>query len=43
MYRLTGLPAGQFKLKAWIDDKVSFEQPVDLKPGATARVNFPGP
>lgn len=43
VYRLTGLPAGQFKLKAWIDDKVSFEQPVDLKPGATARVNFPGP
>lgn len=43
VYRLTGLPAGQFKLKAWIDDKVSFEQPVDLKPGATARVNFPSP
>ena len=43
VYRLTGLPAGQFKLKAWIDDKISFEQPVDLKQGATARVNFPGP
>lgn len=43
VYRLTGLPAGQFKLKAWVDDKISYEQPVDLKPGATARVNFPGP
>lgn len=43
VFRLTGLPTGQFKLKAWIDDKISYEQPVDLKPGATARVNFPGP
>ena len=43
VYRLTGLPAGQFKLKAWVDDKISFEQPVELKPAATARVNFPGP
>ena len=43
VFRLTGLPAGQFKLKAWIDDKISYEQPVDLKSGATARVNFPGP
>ncbi len=42
VYRLTGLPAGQFKLKAWIDDKISFEQPVELKPGAASRVNFPG-
>lgn len=42
VYRLTGLPAGPFKLKAWIDEKNSFEQPVDLEPGTTARVNFPG-
>ncbi|MEN9575568.1 MAG: hypothetical protein RL514_3423 [Verrucomicrobiota bacterium] len=42
-YRLTGLPAGQFKLKAWVDDKLTHEQPVDLKPGVTTRVNFPGP
>ena len=40
-YRLTGLPAGQFKLKAWIDEKLVHEQPVDLKAGETARVNFP--
>ncbi len=43
VYQLTGLPAGQFKLKAWVDDKVTYEQPVDLKPGAAVRVNFPGP
>ena len=42
-YRLTGLPPGQFKLKAWVDDKLTHEQPVDLKPGVTTRVNFPGP
>lgn len=43
VYRLTGLPTGQFKLKAWVDDKLTYEQPVDLKPGAAVRVNFPGP
>ena len=42
VYRLTGLPAGQFKLKAWIDEKLVHELPVDLKAGATTRVNFPG-
>lgn len=42
-YRITGLPAGQFKLKAWIDEKLIHEQPVALKPGETTRVNFPGP
>ena len=41
-YHLTGLPAGQFKLKAWVDEKLTHEQPVDLKPGVTTRVNFPG-
>lgn len=43
VYRLTGLPAGAFKLKAWIDDKLVHERAVELKPGETARVNFPGP
>ncbi len=41
-YRITGLPAGQFKLKAWIDEKLVREQTVELKPGETTRVNFPG-
>lgn len=43
VYRLTGLPAGQFKLKAWLDDKLVHERPVELKSGETARVNFPAP
>lgn len=43
VYRLTGLPAGSFKLKAWIDDKLVHEQAVELKSGETARVSFPGP
>jgi hypothetical protein len=43
VFRLGGLPAGRFKLKAWIDDKISYEQPVELKPGAPVRVNFRGP
>jgi len=42
VFRLDGLPAGQFKLKAWVDEKTTHEQAVELKPGATARVNFPG-
>lgn len=41
VYRITGLPAGQFKLKAWIDEKLVREQSVELKPGETTRVNFP--
>ena len=40
-FRLTGLPAGTFKVKAWIDSKTTLDRPVDLKDGATARVNFP--
>lgn len=42
VYRLTRLPPGQFKVKAWLDEKRVLEQDVDLKPGVTARVNFPG-
>lgn len=41
VFRLTGLPAGQFKIKAWVDEKLVHEQTVDLKAGATTRVNFP--
>ena len=42
-YRLTGLPAGQFKLKAWINEKLVPERSVELKPGTTTRVDFPAP
>jgi plastocyanin len=40
-YRLTGLPAGHYTLKAWIDSRTTREQPVDLKSGSTVHVDFP--
>jgi plastocyanin len=40
-FRLTGLPAGQYTLKAWIDSKTTLAKPVDLAPGGTLRVDFP--
>lgn len=40
-YRLGGLPAGHYVLKAWIDSKTTHAQPVDLKNGATLHVDFP--
>jgi plastocyanin len=40
-FRLSGLPAGHYALKAWIDSKTTREQPVELKNGATAHIDFP--
>ena len=40
-FHLKGLPAGHYKLKAWIDSKTTREQPVDLKNGETVRIDFP--
>jgi plastocyanin len=40
-FRLTGLPAGQFTLKAWLSSKTTLELPVELKTNSTLRVNFP--
>ncbi len=40
-FRLTGLPAGHFKLKAWIDSKTTRERDVDLKSGQTLHVDLP--
>ena len=39
-YRLHGLPSGKFLLKAWIDSRTTREQPVELRKGETARVDF---
>lgn len=39
-YRLRGLPSGKFVLKAWIDSRTTREQPVELKSGETAHVDF---
>src|ERR1700740_736594 len=40
-FRLSGLPAGHYTLKAWIDSRTTREQPVELKSGATLRADFP--
>lgn len=40
-YRLTGLPAGRFKLKAWIDSRTTREKDVDLANGAHLHVDLP--
>jgi plastocyanin len=40
-FRLTGLPAGHFVLKAWLSSSSTLQVPVDLKSGATTRVNLP--
>lgn len=40
-FRLSGLPAGRFVLKAWINSRTVREKAVELKPGATLHVDFP--
>ena len=40
-FRLSGLPAGRYTLKAWIDSRTTREKPVDLRNGQTLRVDFP--
>jgi plastocyanin len=40
-YKLTGLPEGQYTLKAWIDSKNTQEQVVNLKGDNSLRVDFP--
>ena len=40
-FKLTGLPAGSYKLKAWINSRTTLEKSVELKPGATLKTAFP--
>ena len=40
-FKLGGLPAGNYKLKAWLDSKTTLERPVELKPGPALRVDLP--
>jgi plastocyanin len=39
-FRLTGIPAGRYVLKAWIDSKTLREQVVEVKDQATLHVDF---
>ncbi len=41
-FKLSGLPAGNYTLKAWLDEKTTLEQQVTLKAGQTVKVDFPG-
>jgi plastocyanin len=40
-FRLSGLPAGRYTLKAWLTSKTTLERPVELASGSTLRVNLP--
>jgi plastocyanin len=40
-YRLQGLPAGKYILRAWVSEKQAYERPVDLTSGGALRVDFP--
>jgi plastocyanin len=40
-FRLSGLPAGRYTLKAWVDSRTTREKPVELKNGQTLHVDFP--
>ncbi len=40
LYRLQGLPAGRFLLKAWVDEQHVYEKPVELEPGQLLKVDF---
>lgn len=40
-FRLHGLPAGRYTLKAWLSSKTTLEHVVDLSEGATLHVDFP--
>ncbi len=40
-FRLSGLPAGEYKLRAWLSSKTTLEKPVELKEGEMLTVSFP--
>ncbi|MEO5914014.1 MAG: hypothetical protein ABIS50_07250 [Luteolibacter sp.] len=40
-FKLSGLPAGNYKLKAWIDSRTTLEKQVTLTNGGRIKVNFP--
>jgi plastocyanin len=39
-FRMEGLPAGHYVLKAWIDSRTTRERAIDLSDGGTAHVDF---
>jgi len=41
LFRLEGVPAGRYVLKAWLDSRTMREQPVEIIEGSVHRVDFP--
>jgi hypothetical protein len=41
-YRLESLPAGRFTLKAWLNEKTTWQREVELQAGKTVGVDFSG-
>lgn len=40
-YRLEGLPAGEYKLKVWLDSRTTLERSIKLEEGTTLHADFP--
>jgi plastocyanin len=40
-FRLTGLPAGRYVLKAWLNSRTTLEKPVDLAADGTLHIDVP--
>jgi len=40
-YRLSGLPAGHYTLKVWLDSRTTLERPVDLSADTALQLDFP--
>ena len=40
-FRLSGLPAGRYTLKAWLDSRTTLARPVELKSDSSLQVAFP--
>jgi plastocyanin len=40
-FRLSGLPAGRYTLKAWVSSRTTLERSVELSSGSTVHVNLP--
>jgi plastocyanin len=40
-FRLTGVPDGNYSLKAWVDSKTTKSAPIEVKDDGTLRVDFP--
>ena len=40
-YRLEGLPAGEYKLKVWLDSRTTLERSIKLETGTTLHADFP--